>query len=335
MPENKRETAATQRKNRAAVLREIACLRKWRGEGGVRMAFPPETRPRSRREFLALCAGALAAAGWPHQARAATTDLHLGLCGSPADGGIARQAGLRFIEFSANGNEVIRKSEEEFVSWIRDGVESDVPLTCANGFFPAEIKLLGPDRDLHAVRSYVEALFRRFQQAKVDFITLGSGASRSIPEGYDAGRARSEFVETAREIATIAQDRGVTVGLEPLNRSECNFLNRLSEARDIAIEIDRPAMALTADVYHMLREDEGPESIVEAGALVRHCHIAEKAERTAPGVAGDDFAPYFAALRSIGYRDRVSLECRWTDLADELPKAVATLTRQWNQAFSD
>ena len=65
----------------------------------------------------------------------------------------------------------------------------------------------------------------------------------------------------------------------------------------------------------MLRENEGPDALVDAGPLLRHVHIAEKDRRTPPGVAGDDFRPYLRALRRAGYAGDISIECRWDDLA--------------------
>jgi sugar phosphate isomerase/epimerase len=78
----------------------------------------------------------------------------------------------------------------------------------------------------------------------------------------------------------------------------------------------------------MLRENEGPEALVAAGPLLRHIHIAEKDRRTPPGVAGDDFTPYLQALRRARYAGAISMECRWDDLARELPAAVKTMREQ-------
>jgi sugar phosphate isomerase/epimerase len=78
----------------------------------------------------------------------------------------------------------------------------------------------------------------------------------------------------------------------------------------------------------MMREAETPESIERCGRLIRHCHIAEKDKRTPPGTAGDDFKPFLKALNRIGYRGRMSLECRGENMAREAPAAVAALRKQ-------
>ena len=82
---------------------------------------------------------------------------------------------------------------------------------------------------------------------------------------------------------------------------------------------------------------EDAASIRAAGALLKHCHIAEKGTRTAPGLKGDgsEFAPYFDALRDIGYAGGVSCECGWgdrKDFAKNLETALATMKRLAGQA---
>jgi sugar phosphate isomerase/epimerase len=78
----------------------------------------------------------------------------------------------------------------------------------------------------------------------------------------------------------------------------------------------------------MLRENEDPSVLIEAGSRIVHCHVSEKADRTAPGVKGDDFKPYLRALKKAGFSGRISLECRWKNQKDELAPAVAALRQQ-------
>jgi sugar phosphate isomerase/epimerase len=116
--------------------------------------------------------------------------------------------------------------------------------------------------------------------------------------------------------------------MESLNRSETNFGNRLTDCVRFARAVDHPNFKLVADFYHMLREEEGPEALAAAGSLVVHCHIAEKAERTPPGKAGDDFRPFLRQLRKLDYNGRISLECRWKQFPEEVGPAIAELKKQ-------
>ena len=42
-----------------------------------------------------------------------------------------------------------------------------------------------------------------------------------------------------------------------------------------------------------------PSSILKAKGYVIYCEVAEKEGRTPPGVQGDDFRPYFTALKKL------------------------------------
>ncbi|MCH5721373.1 sugar phosphate isomerase/epimerase family protein [Niabella hibiscisoli] len=109
--------------------------------------------------------------------------------------------------------------------------------------------------------------------------------------------------------------------LESQNREECNFLNTIKECIEVARAVNHPNYKICVDIYHMMRENEPASIILEGGSLVYHCDIGEKATRSAPGIAGDDFTPYFYALQRIGYKGMIALECRFTDLDKELPLA--------------
>ena len=130
----------------------------------------------------------------------------------------------------------------------------------------------------------------------------------------------------------IAAKYDITVVIEPLNSKECNFINSVREATDIARVAGHPNIAVLADIYHMAVDSEGPESIRYAGKLLRHCHIAELKGRKMPGTNNYDFTPYFKALKDINYQGRLSLEGRWDNFDEQLPGVIAYLNDQWAKA---
>lgn len=78
----------------------------------------------------------------------------------------------------------------------------------------------------------------------------------------------------------------------------------------------------------MLMEGEGTDAIRRAGFLIHHCHIAEKEQRTPPGVHGEDFTEYFKALKEIGYMGKISIEYKWENIKSQLFTAIQTLKEQ-------
>ena len=98
------------------------------------------------------------------------------------------------------------------------------------------------------------------------------------------------------------------------------------EGAAIVEQVNHPNVRLQFDIYHMLQNGENPNDLRKAAPLLRHGHIAEKEDRTAPGVKGDDFRPFFNVLADIGYTGRLSIEGKWKP--EDLPRAYQVIRNQ-------
>jgi sugar phosphate isomerase/epimerase len=78
----------------------------------------------------------------------------------------------------------------------------------------------------------------------------------------------------------------------------------------------------------MKTEDEQPNAILKYGHLITHTHIAEKEGRTSPGVHGEDFRPYFEALKKIRYKGMISIECQWKNIDSQALIGLNTIKNQ-------
>ncbi len=252
----------------------------------------------------------------------------IGVCTSIGNAATLKSGGCAYVEESVQGFLIPDKPESEFREKVKVFKGSALPILACNSFLPGSLKSVGPEPQHDEIVAYAETAFRRARRTGIKTIVFGSSGSRSIPEGFDRAKARRQFIGLLRRLGPIAKTHGLTVVIEPLNRGECNFINSVAEGAAIVEEAGHPNVRLLADIYHMLRENEGPAALVAAGPFLRHIHIAEKDRRTPPGVAGDDFTPYLQALRRAGYAGAISMECRWDDLAGQLPRAVEALRSQ-------
>ena len=256
-------------------------------------------------------------------------DKHLGICGTNRSEA-AKAAGLEYLEANVSGFLMPEKSDEEFAA-NKDFAKTIMPpIYSANGFFPREIKVVGPEADIERAVKYSETAIRRAEEIGIEILVLGSSGSRNIPEGFDRAEARKQFIDFLKRIAPAAEEHHVVVALEPLQASESNFINTVPEGAQIARETGSDYICVIADLFHMARMKEEPEDIIKSADKLVHCHIAECEERTAPGVKGDDFTPYFKALKKIKYDGRMSFECSWQDIDTQLPKAVEVMKEQIN-----
>lgn len=209
------------------------------------------------------------------------------------------------------------------------------PIYAFNLFIPAELKLVGPAVDEKAVLDYVEIVMRRLSQTDTRLIVWGSGGARRIPDGFDRKTAENQFVAIGKKIAAIAQKYHIVIALENLNSSETNFINTVQEALYIVKKVNHPNLRLNADIYHMLKEGESSAIIAKTKKYLVHVEIAEKENRTAPGVAGTDFRPFLRELKKVGYHNKIVMEGRWEKLSDIAVPALQYLQNQIDEVYGN
>lgn len=261
--------------------------------------------------------------------------IPLGVCTSYSNAGLLRDLGYSFVEEGV-GRFLIPDEKsggdaqyEKNVALLKS---VGLPIQSYTGFFPGNLKSVGPELHHEAILQRTELALQRAKEVGSKNIVFGSGASRRIPEGFDKETAKQQHIALSKKMAPLAEKYRVTITIEPLNTTETNFVNSLADGAEIVTAVNSPWFQLLCDIYHMKKDNEGPEQIIKYGKLIKHCHIAEKANRTAPGVEGDDFRPYFKALKKIKYKDGMSLECRWKDFDSEIKNAIGVIQTQWKDA---
>lgn len=224
-------------------------------------------------------------------------------------------------------------SAQQFQEHQKKMKASRIPLYALNIFIPGDLKVVGPDVNEQAVLLYAEEVFQRCQAAGVERIIWGSGGSRRVPEAFDPIKAKEQFVSIAKKISTLAAKYKITLALENLNSTETNFITTVNEALDVVKKVDAKNFGLCVDIYHMLKEGESPAVIEKTAKYLIYCEVAEKENRTPPGVHGEDFRPYLTALKKVGYRDKIVIECRWEDVTAQGAKAYQYLKAQIDEVY--
>ena len=134
-------------------------------------------------------------------------------------------------------------------------------------------------------------------------------------------------VQGLKECQAHAEQVGVRIGLEPLNRFETYFLNRADQAVALAKDVGGNC-GVTLDIFHMnIEEADIAASIRAAGRHIVHVHVADS-NRLQPGKGHLDFRPRFAALKEVGYDGYLGIECRISGPYDEALAECATLLRE-------
>lgn len=115
-------------------------------------------------------------------------------------------------------------------------------------------------------------------------------------------------VESIREVAPTAEDSGVLLNVEVVNRFEQYLLNSASEAVAFVREVESRAVKVLLDTFHMnIEEDSIGGAIEETGDLLGHLHLGEN-NRRAPGRGHIPWEEIGAALRQIEFDGYIVME---------------------------
>lgn len=139
-------------------------------------------------------------------------------------------------------------------------------------------------------------------------VTIGLIWGRVGTDRGLAGRRSDNARACMAECCRAAQERGVTLLLEPLNRYESDHPNTVEQALDIVHDLGYDSVRLLLDTYHMnIEERSFDASLRQAGALLGHVHISDN-NRRAPGHGGLNVRGVIHTLRDIGYGGYLSFE---------------------------
>jgi D-psicose/D-tagatose/L-ribulose 3-epimerase len=121
-------------------------------------------------------------------------------------------------------------------------------------------------------------------------------------------RSRAHVVDALQHLAARADEAGVPVNLEVVNRYETNVANTAAEMLLLLDEVGAPNLGVHLDTYHMNIEEDGFRVPVEqVGDRLGYVHIGES-HRGYLGTGTIDFDSFFSAVRASGYQGTVTFE---------------------------
>lgn len=141
------------------------------------------------------------------------------------------------------------------------------------------------------------------------------------------GPTKAEFkrsLDFQRAVGDHAGPRGVTIGLEALNRFECYLFNTMDALCAHVDEVGHPAIRAMYDTFHANIEEQDP-----IGAFSRHVgnivhfHISEN-DRGVPGRGNIPWKKTFKAIRASDYDGWLTIESFGRGLPD-----LAAATKVW------
>jgi len=263
------------------------------------------------------------------------TYLRLGIVAPIDKDSLVFSAGFKIFGESVGRMISPSLSEEKFKQNLELIRNAKGKLYMCNVMFPGQMKIAGPDVIEKDVLAYAEVLFSRAELAKVSVIVLGSGTARKIPDGYEVEKAKADFILLCKKLAASAGKHHVKIALENLQSQETNFITNVKTAAEIVRAVNHPNFGLNADIFHMRRENESYQSIINAADVLIHCEIAEHEARTVPGIKGDDFKPYLRALKEAKYKGPIFIEAGANYTPVQIAESYQFLTKQIEAVYTE
>jgi D-psicose/D-tagatose/L-ribulose 3-epimerase len=133
------------------------------------------------------------------------------------------------------------------------------------------------------------------------------------PIGYLPGRRRNSeewswAVECLQSLGEELDLHGVTLAVEPVNRSETFLLNTATEASELCELISHPRIGATIDTFHANIEEKNIAHAVNTlGPWLKHMHISEN-DRGLVGSGHVDFAAILKSLRTVAFEGCLLIE---------------------------
>ena len=199
----------------------------------------------------------------------------------------------------------------EQIRALRDCVKANgIELTA--GYGPTYDHNLGSSDP--AIRKNAKEWFTRLfdVMAQLDIHLIGGALYSYWPldfsKGVDKEGDWKRSVEAMQDIAPVAAQYGINMGMEVLNRFENHILNTAEEGVAFVKEVGMDNIKVMLDTFHMnIEESSIGDAIRTAGSLLGHFHTGE-CNRMVPGKGRTPWREIGNALRDIGYDGTVVME---------------------------
>ena len=139
-----------------------------------------------------------------------------------------------------------------------------------------------------------------------------------------------DVARVLKNVARYAAERGVSLGVEAVNRYETYLINLAEQANAMLDRVGEPNVFVHLDTYHMNIEEKGfYEPIVATGPRMHYIHLSES-DRGTPGTGNVHWDEVFRSLKAIDYDGYLVMES-FAAINEDLAGATAL----WRDVVGD
>ncbi|MCW5259725.1 sugar phosphate isomerase/epimerase [Verminephrobacter eiseniae] len=212
--------------------------------------------------------------------------------------------------------------------------EFDMQIACSRGLSLAtDISNEDPECVRRGIAKLQEGITMTAQLGGNYFGGVLYGALAKYP-GPLTEKGRYNAMESMKRMADVAAAKGITLGLEVVNRYESNQLNTALQALEMLDKLNAPGVKVHLDTYHMnIEETDFLQPVLACGARLGYVHIGES-NRGYLGSGTIDFPEFFRALASIGYEGVITFESFSSAVVNhDLSNTLAVWRNLWSDGM--
>lgn len=218
-----------------------------------------------------------------------------------------------FKEMGFDGVEVAFEQEGQLDFAAARRAFKDSGLQCCSlcGAFGKGRDLRGAPEEQDAAKEFIKSAIRACNALECDVLAgpVYSTVGRARRETPEAQKEQWDtVVANLREICLYAEEHGVYIAVEVMNRFATDFLNTCSDALRLVDAVGSRMLGLHLDTFHMNIEEKSlANAILDAGTRLFDFHVADN-DRGTPGTGTIDWKAVRDALLRIGYDRYVVIE---------------------------
>ncbi|MCW5237496.1 sugar phosphate isomerase/epimerase family protein [Verminephrobacter eiseniae] len=212
--------------------------------------------------------------------------------------------------------------------------EFDMQIACSRGLsFAADISSEDPECVRRGIAKLQEGITMTAQLGGNYFGGVLYGALAKYP-GPITEKERYNAMESMKRMADFAATKGITLGLEVVNRYESNQLNTALQALEMLDKLNAPGVKVHLDTYHMnIEETDFLRPVLACGERLGYVHVGES-HRGYLGSGTIDFPEFFRALASIGYEGVITFESFSSAVVNhDLSNTLAVWRNLWSDGM--
>lgn len=234
----------------------------------------------------------------------------------------AKKNGLDFIEIALLDLDAVDPAHTRQLI-----EENDMPAICGTALPEEFAPSVNPDDGANYLKRALDVT-DKMGACGLTGVTYGYIGERT---GEGPKQAELDNIAKCFEVAgAYAKSKGLTLGIEAINRYETHLINTGAQAAAMVDRIGNDHVFVHLDTYHMNIEEKGvANGILAAREHLRYIHMSES-DRGVPGTGTCDWDEIYVALAAIGFTGALAMES-----FVNLPPSIGAALSVWRPVARD